>query len=184
MHCVAEVGYSRATTREIARLAGTTSGTLYHYYPNKAAMVTTAFTEMADIVVPRVRAAAADAEGVLAKLMAIFDEFERINNDYPHAAAFDRAMRAESAQHLLLGPTSESTFNELYNVIAGVIRKGKQDRALGPKVDAESASNAIYTLIRGLNEYTSTASEKEYHQTLAAVKALIAGTLFDYDRLR
>lgn len=183
MRCVAEVGYSRATTRQIAKLAETTSGTLYHYFPNKAALVTTASAELADIVLPRISAAAADADGVLTKLMAIFDEFEAINRDYPYAAAFDRAIRAESAQHLFLGETSESTFTALHDVIVKVIREGKRQRVLGAEVDVKSASTAIYTLIRGLNEYTTTATEKDYHRTVVALKALIGGTLFDYDKL-
>ena len=36
MRCVAEVGYSQASIREIARAADMTSGSLYHYFPNKA----------------------------------------------------------------------------------------------------------------------------------------------------
>ena len=34
MRCVAEVGYTQTTIREIARAADMTSGTLYHYFPN------------------------------------------------------------------------------------------------------------------------------------------------------
>ena len=42
MRCVAEAGYSHATIREIARTADMTSGSLYHYFPNKSELLTAA----------------------------------------------------------------------------------------------------------------------------------------------
>ena len=51
--CVAEVGYSQATIREIARMAKVTSGTLYHYFPNKAELIRAAVAEITAVVVPR-----------------------------------------------------------------------------------------------------------------------------------
>uniref|UniRef100_UPI0021F29279 TetR/AcrR family transcriptional regulator n=1 Tax=Mycolicibacterium gadium TaxID=1794 RepID=UPI0021F29279 len=47
MRCVAAVGYSRTTIREIAREANMTSGSLYHYFPNKAELVKATFDEVA-----------------------------------------------------------------------------------------------------------------------------------------
>ena len=183
MRCVAEVGYSQATIREIARLADVTSASLYHYFPAKADLITAAFAEMADVVMTRLVDATEEADGVLNKLSAIFDECERINIDYPHAAAFDRAIRAESARHLHLGEDSESTFATLRELITGVIKKGRRQCALGAHVNVESASDAILVLIRGLNEYTTTAPPEAYHQTVQALKAMVRGVFFDYDKL-
>ena len=39
MRCVAEVGYSKATIREIARMANVTSASLYNYFPNKSELI-------------------------------------------------------------------------------------------------------------------------------------------------
>ncbi|WP_253875475.1 TetR/AcrR family transcriptional regulator, partial [Mycobacterium asiaticum] len=39
MRCVAEMGYSQASIREIARTAGMTSASLYNYFPNKAELI-------------------------------------------------------------------------------------------------------------------------------------------------
>jgi len=183
LRCVAEVGYSQATIREIARVARVTSGTLYHYFANKTDLIDSTFAELAGLIMRRLSAAAADADGVLGKLTAILDECERINRDFPYAAAFDRAIRAESAQHAQLVESSDTTFASLHDVIVDVLKAGKRQGALGPDVNVQSASNAIFTLIRGLNEYTTTASSREYHSTVKALKALITGTLFDYDKL-
>lgn len=184
MRCVAEVGYSQATIREIARLAGVTSASLYHYFPTKADLIMATFTEMADVVMPRLSSAADDADGVLDKLCAIFDECERINRDYPYVAAFDRAIRAESARHLLLDGDSESMFASLRELIRGVVVDGRRKRAFGRRVNVDNATDAILVLIRGLNEFTTTAPPDSYHATVQALKAMVRGTLFDYQKLR
>lgn len=181
--CVAEVGYSQATIREIARMAKVTSGTLYHYFPNKAELIRAAVAEITAVVVPRLVDAVEGSDGVLDKLTALLDECARINRDYPYAAAFDRAIRAESASHLKLGEHSETMFVDLRRVIADVMRQAKKEGALGPDVDIPGTSDAILTLIRGLNEYTTTASSRQYAATVRALKALIRGTMFDYDAL-
>lgn len=183
MRCVAEVGYSQATIREIARLADVTSASLYHYFPTKTDLIMATFTEMADVVIPRLSNAADDADGVLDKLSVIFDECERINRDYPFIAAFDRAIRAESARHLPLDQDSESTFSSLREMIRAVIDEGRRKRAFGRRVNVDNATDAILVLIRGLNEFTTTASPDTYHATVQALKAMVRGTLFQYQKL-
>lgn len=179
MRCVAEVGYSRATIREIARAARMTSGSLYHYFPNKAELVKAAFQEVAELALPRLAAAADRADGVLDKLMAVLDEGDRLMRDYPHAVAFDRAIRVESPEHLHLAADSDSIFNALRAVITGIVDRAHRDGVLGPGADVASAANAVYAVMYGLYEHAATAPPDEYHATVGALKMLIRGTLFD-----
>src|SRR6516225_9747408 len=103
MRCVAEAGYSQATIRGIAKAADMTSGSLYHYFPNKSELLKATVTEIDQIALPRLRAAAAQADGVTDRLEAVLDESHRLMREYPHLAAFDRAMRAESTAHTRAG---------------------------------------------------------------------------------
>lgn len=184
MRCVAEVGYARATIREIAREADMTSGSLYHYFPNKAELVKATFDEVAMIAVPRLASAAEQNATVLDKLMAVLDESVRVMRDYPLAVAFDRAIRAESPQHLHLAQDSDTVFTELHNLIGEILQQAAREKVLGPRVDIDSAANAIYTIFRGLNEYAGTAPpRKEYEATVASLKQLLRGQLFAYGKL-
>ena len=184
MRCVAEVGYARATIREIAREADMTSGSLYHYFPNKAELVKATFDEVAMIAVPRLASAAEQNATVLDKLMAVLDESVRVMRDYPLAVAFDRAIRAESPQHLNLAQDSDTVFIELRNLIGEILQQAAREKVLGPRVDIDSAANAIYTIFRGLNEYAGTAPpQKEYEATVASLKQLLRGQLFAYGKL-
>jgi len=182
MRCVAEVGYSRATIREIARMANMTSGSLYHYFPNKAELMKVTFLEISEVAVPSLVAAAAKADGVLDKLMAVLDQGEQLMREYPHATAFDRAIRAESAQHLHLAEDSETIFNALRDLIVDIMEQARQEGVLGPQATVDLAAEAIYVLLQGLNEH-AIATPETYHITVRALKLLLSGQLFDYTRL-
>ncbi|WP_156764413.1 TetR/AcrR family transcriptional regulator, partial [Mycobacterium sp. E3247] len=87
MRCVAENGYSRTTIREIARAADVTSGSLYHYFPNKSELLDAAVEDIERMAVPRLRAAAAGPGGVVDRLAAVLDEASRLMREYPDLAA-------------------------------------------------------------------------------------------------
>lgn len=184
MRCVAEVGYSRATIREIARQADMTSGSLYHYFSNKAELVKATFDEVATIAVPRLAHAAEGNASTLEKLMAVLDESVRVMRDYPLAVAFDRAIRAESPPDLHLAENSDTRFIALRGLIRDILEQAAHDKVLGRHVDVDSATDAVYLIFRGLNEYAAGApSQQEYQATVTGLKQLLRGQLFDYDRL-
>ncbi|MFN8033759.1 MAG: TetR/AcrR family transcriptional regulator [Mycobacterium sp.] len=179
MRCVADVGYSRATIREIAREAQMTSGSLYHYFPNKAELVKATFDEVATIAVPRLAKAAERNASTLDKLMGVLDESVRVMRDYPLAVAFDRAIRAESPRDLHLAEDSDVRFMALRSLIREILEQGALADELAPGVDVDSAANAIFLIFRGLNEYAaSTPPAAEYHATVAGLKRLLRGQLF------
>lgn len=180
MRCVAEVGYSRATIREIARAANMTSGSLYHYFPNKAELVKAAFLELAETMVPRLGAAAACAGTVPDKFMAVLTEAERVIADYPYASAFDRAIRVESPAHLQLPEHSDAVFSSLRTIVLDIVERAQREGALGPGVEVRVAADAVYALFQGLYEQAATTTREAHHATMEAAKMLLCGTLFDY----
>jgi AcrR family transcriptional regulator len=71
--CFAEKGFERTTTADICRAAGISSGSLFHYFPNKRAMFTAIFTDDAVETGERL-AAAATADDPLAALLDVVAE--------------------------------------------------------------------------------------------------------------
>lgn len=183
MRCVAEVGYSRATIRRIASDAQMTSGSLYHYFPNKTELIEATFNEVAELINERFRAAARRDGGVLDRLTAILDEGERITKDYPFAAAFERAIRSEGPQNLRLAEHAEKMFGELRGLFAEIIEQAKREGALSPSTSVQAATDAIVALIRGLEEHSTVAPTRRYRATVQALKLLLGGSLFDYSKL-
>jgi AcrR family transcriptional regulator len=178
MRCVAEVGYSQATIREIARAADMTSGSLYHYFPNKSELLEATVSAIEDIAFPRLRAAALSADHVVDRLDAVLDESERLMREYPDVAAFERAMRAETAVHLRGADAKHAGFTALRDIIAEIIDDAEAQGALTAGTDTAGAVNAIYALTRGLTEQAPNLAPDAYHATMRAAKQLIWGTLF------
>jgi len=178
MRCVAEVGYSRATIREIARVADMTSGSLYHYFPNKSELLNATVSEIEAIALPRLRAAAARAEDVVDRLEAVLDESDRLLREYPHLAAFDRAIRAESTAHPRGRRPKHPGLKALRDIINDIIEDARAQGALPADTDPSAAVDAIYALTRGLTEQAASLAPDTYAATLRSAKKLIRGTLF------
>jgi AcrR family transcriptional regulator len=166
MRCVAEVGYSRATIREIARTAQVTSASLYNYFPNKSELIKAAVAARTDVALPRLRQAAGSPGGVIDRIEAVLDESGRLMREYPDLAAFEWAIRAESAVDS--GLAGSTGFQAFKKIIEGIV--GEEDYRRG-------AVEAIYSLIYGLTELAATLPAEDYHAALGSAKRLIRGTL-------
>jgi len=71
--CFAEKGLERTTTADICRAAGISSGSLFHYFPNKRAVFTAIFEEDARDTAERLASAAAAADPWTALLDVVTD---------------------------------------------------------------------------------------------------------------
>lgn len=178
MRCVAEHGYSHTTIREIARAADMTSGSLYHYFPNKTELLTATVIQTEHIALPRLRDAAVQADDVVDRLAAVLDEFHRLMREHPYLAAFDRAIRAESA---LLPAGDQSHYpglKALRDIINEVIEDARVQGGLSPHTDPGAAVDAIHALTRGLAERAASLEADAYAAAVDSAKDLIRGTLF------
>lgn len=184
MRRVAEVGYARATIRDIAGEAGMTSANLYHYFPNKSELVKAAFAELADVVLPRLTDATKTGATAVDRLIAVLDAGDEVMRNYPYAVAFERAIRVEGALEPHIGEATDSAFGLLRELFVEVLNDSERDGSLGPGLDVQSAANAMYVLLRGLNDHVATATAEEYHATVDALKKLIGGTFFDYQKIK
>ncbi|MGH3969727.1 MAG: TetR/AcrR family transcriptional regulator [Mycobacterium sp.] len=175
MRCVAEAGYSQATIREIARAADMTSGSLYHYFPNKSELLEATGEAIEEIVAPRLRAAAAAADDAAGRLDAVLDESQRLIRDHPHLAAYLRAVRTTSASRSRReSPGSKA----LRAVVTEIVADAATHATLSPRADPAAVVEAICALTHGLSERAATLPPDAYDATLASAKKLIRGSLF------
>jgi AcrR family transcriptional regulator len=168
MRCVAEVGYSRATIREIARTAGVTSASLYNYFPNKSELIKAAIAARTDVALPRLREAAGRPGDVIDRIEAVLDESGRLMREYPDLAAFEWAIRAESAVLLDSAIGGGTGFKAFREIIESIVERD---------VSHVGAIEAVYSLIYGLTELAATLPPDDYHAALGSAKKLIRGTL-------
>jgi AcrR family transcriptional regulator len=176
MRCVAEVGYSKATIREIARIANVTSASLYNYFPNKSELITATIAARADAAMPRLRQAAEGPGDIIERIEAVLDECGQLMREYPDLAAFEWAIRAENVM-ALDGP--EAGFETFREIIEGVVDEAYRRGELADRPDPRATVEAIYALIYGLTELAATLPADEYQATLGSAKVLVRGALFD-----
>ncbi|OMC47574.1 TetR family transcriptional regulator [Mycobacterium sp. IS-2888] len=180
MRCVGDVGYSKATIREIARAADMTSGSLYHYFPTKSELLNATGEEVEGIVSHRLRAAAAAFDDVVDRLDAVLDECGQLMRDYPYLAAFLRAMRAQSNAQLRRGSPRYPGSKALLDVVTEIIEDARAHGMLAPGIGTAATAETICALARGLSEQAGTLPPTAFDATLASAKKLIRGTLFKH----
>ncbi|MCV7438539.1 TetR/AcrR family transcriptional regulator [Mycobacterium seoulense] len=178
MRCVADVGYSRATIREIARTANVTSASLYNYFPNKAELIKAAIAARTDVALPRLRAAAAKPGNVIDRIEAVLDESGRLMREYPDLAAFEWVIRAAGVVGADSQPAGGAGFQAFREIIEGVIDESSRAGDLAHRPDRDSVVEAVYALIYGLVELAATSPPREYHAALESAKRMVRGTLF------
>lgn len=178
MHCVAMVGYSRATIREIARAADVTSANLYNYFPNKAELIKAAIAARTDVALPRLRAAATRSGSAVDRIEAVLDESGRLMREYPDLAAFEWVIRAEGAVGTDPQVEGRTGFQAFREIIESVVDDGYRRGDLAQHPDRDSVVEAVYALVYGLVELAATSPARDYHAALDAAKKMIRGTLF------
>jgi AcrR family transcriptional regulator len=177
MRCVAEVGYSKATIREIARMANVTSASLYNYFPNKSELIKATITARADAAMPRLRQAAERSGSITDRIEAVLDECGHLMREYPDLAAFEWAIRAENVV-TPDGAQVGAEFAAFREIIEGVVADAHRRGELGAHPDPRGAVAAIYALVYGLTELAATLPLDDYQAALSSAKVLVRGALF------
>jgi AcrR family transcriptional regulator len=180
MNCVAQVGYSQATIREIARTANVTSASLYNYFPNKAELIKATIATRNEAAMPRLRQAAQSPGDIVDRIEAVLDESGQLLREYPDLAAFEWAIRAENL--IAAGDEGHEVgnhrFETMREIIADVVADARRTGDLGAHLDPQAVTEAIYALLYGLTELAATLPPADFQAALGASKVLVRGTLF------
>jgi AcrR family transcriptional regulator len=178
MRCVAEVGYSQATIREIARLADVSSASLYNYFPTKSELMKATIAARSDAAMPRLRKAAEGPGDIVDRIEAVLDECGHLMREYPDLAAFEFAIRAENVI-----AAENAGFEAFREIIQGVVDDAYRCGELGDHPDPRATVAAIYALVYGLTELAATLPSEDYQAALSSAKVLVRGALFGGSQL-
>lgn len=150
-------GFEGATTAEICRAAGISSGNLFHYFPNKRAVFRAVFEEDDDQA--RRLADAQDAADPWAALLDVVDLLAGPAADplTPKLVmeAMLQAQRDPELNALLDGQNDTE-----HRTIAALLRRAADARQIDPQLDPDDAAAWVTALIAAL--YTSAATNPAF----------------------
>ena len=143
----AEKGYDAATTADVHRAAGVGSGTLFHYFPDKA----TLFRALFEADLPRLEEVARETEGLppAAALVRLLEHLTADADD-PRApglmvAALGRALQDEAFATAIGGLDERAKA-----CLSGILRRGQRDGAFRTDLDPNRAARWVHAQVDAL----------------------------------
>lgn len=179
---VAERGYTAATLKEIAREAGLTSGSIYHYFPSKVELVEATFHQVVGDVFPAMESAASHAPDMREMLTVLLEAALDAVQTYPHLAAFSAAVGVAGGDHPQLARLHESAMATQRRMVDSLVVRAQESAILPGAVDAQAASDVVFALLRGLTELSATVSPDRHRAAVRCTELLLRDGLFSPDR--
>jgi len=177
--CFAELGYSRASNKQIAETAGITSGSLYHYFGSKAELFGAVYGDVIERLLDAYRIAATEHETCIEQLCGGLERIIVLSREHPRLVEFAASayyeIQRQSELNALLG---EEHF-QVFDLFRGLLEAGVERGEISAEVDLETAVNVIVACVSGLAIHRGRLeSEEEFAAALRAFQCVLRGTLF------
>lgn len=143
-------GYHGAKMADIAAAAGVGKGTLYEYFPDKAAILNRAFDRYFEAFTAGVMAAMADAQSPRAKLLALLDfALGHVDEWQEHCAVYvDYFARARTDEESLF--SLKEMYQQFESLLAALIKEGQQQGEIRQDLDPAATAELLLSLYDGV----------------------------------
>jgi AcrR family transcriptional regulator len=179
--CFAELGYAAASNREIARRAGITSGSLYHYFDSKAALYRAALQDANHILIGAYRAAADDAPDATSvdQLCLGLEWAFAVARARPGMMSFAAASTMEIQRNQELAWLDKEDSEAFPNYFLGLLKRARRRGELNPEVNIGAMVNILLISFASLAFlHGSQFSENAFDASLCAFKQMLKGEVF------
>ncbi|WP_248580806.1 TetR/AcrR family transcriptional regulator [Nocardioides sp. InS609-2] len=163
---VSELGFKSLRIADVARRAGTSTGTVHYYFATKTALMHAAFEWNFERSLSRRRPILTAASDARERLRAFIDSYLPADDVTVLAWHVWAELWVEALHDTELQELNERVYGEWRRIVAGIIRDG-QDAGLFPPDDPILAANALIAMIDGL-----------------ALQVLLASTSMSIERMR
>lgn len=177
MKHVAERGYARATLKDIAADAGISSGTVFYYFPSKADLVASAYTEIVEPVIPVLRAAASREGPFVDAITALLETIIALVKSNPYLASFVAAIGVAGEDDPDLRKIFDRAIAVQHQLVADVVEFGRERGQLRTDIEPLAIADALFAMIRGLSDLSATVSTERHRAATECTALLIQGKL-------
>jgi AcrR family transcriptional regulator len=181
--CFASKGFDLATNRDIAALAGITSGAIYQYFDSKAALYATTAREAIAEVAKHMRAytnANADS-GVGAGLSHITHDLLAVHLQDPSVAPFLIAMPTELQRHPDIARELQPNLDTVPSGVMTLVQRGVQGGEIA-RADAARVVGMYIACLLGLTHFAVIFGPDEGARATKAFTELLEGGLLPRSR--
>ncbi|MGC5166293.1 TetR/AcrR family transcriptional regulator [Luteimicrobium sp. DT211] len=142
-------GLSAVSVRAVAAEAGLATGSVRHFFPSQAELVSFAMTALADTVTQRVRAAARTPDAsdrVLAMLVELLPVTDRTLAEFTAYLDFMERSRTDAS----LRPVARESVRAVRELVVTVLADLRALGLLRPEVDVPAESVRLHAFVDGL----------------------------------
>ncbi len=143
--CFSEKGFEKTTTAEICRTAGISTGSLFHYFPNKRAVFVGIFEQDGDETAALVAAAGELEDPWEAILQVIAHMSEQLLQ--PVAAKLVLEVAAQCARDPELAELVQGNDRVLRDALVGLVTRAMEMGRIDPGFDPRTAASWLVALI-------------------------------------
>lgn len=177
--CFAEHGYSNASNQDIARMAGLTTGALYHYFGSKAELFAAVHRHVQEVLVGLYRSAFAREDTCVAQLCAGLDAAVELTAEQPVLAHFASIASLEIQRHPELSAVLETDAQGVREFFAHLLTEGRKRGEITRDTSTDSVVNLIVSTLFGLAWLRAQVERsEEYAAAIRAFQLLLQGRLF------
>lgn len=179
--CFAELGYADASNREIARRAGITSGSLYHYFESKAALYRAALQDANRILINTYLTVTADHPDMPAidQLCLGLEKAFEVAALRPGMMNFAAASSMEIQRNKDLNWLDQEDAEAFPNYFLSLLRRAERRGELARGVEVTAAANVLLTCFASMAFLQgSQISASTFAASLRSFKQLLKGQLF------
>lgn len=176
--CFGRHGFAAATNHAIARRAGVTSGSLYHYFDSKAALYREALRDVTAALVQSYRDACLEAPEAssMEQLALGLEKVIELSRRRPGLMRFASSSVGEIERNRELDWLDEAEAAAFPDFFRDLLKRARRRGELAPDIDIEAAVKVLLACVTGLAAlHGSLQSEREFAAVLRAFERLVEG---------
>lgn len=176
--CFSQFGYAKTTNKDIAALAGITTGAIYHYFDSKQELFVAVVEEVQRVILDELREAVSDQPDLASQVRALLGRSVELHAHDPWLARFISVEPVELTRHEelrgLLRTGQSAVFHFFLDVAGQAERRGELARGVEP----QAVANMLVAVTMGLALFAAVANNDDRHrEATEAFQRLVESTL-------
>lgn len=162
-------GLRATTNRLIADDVGISSSALYHYFASKAELYAAVYCDTVDHMYTEFEAAAATADHVVDRYLAVLSRASEMQTDDPSITGFLIAVAQETQRQPALLELMAAQRGRHQRFFAGLVADAVSRGELDPDVDERAVADLLGTVLTGLARMAAAAGDPQRYVAAVAV---------------